>query len=78
LDGVIVPKIVLFVVNEHVAPGVIDSAVEQASPVAANVTNETMKKMKVIIDFNQLFLITYNYLKTYLIEKRNDDIPCNI
>jgi hypothetical protein len=49
LDGVIVPEIVLFVVNEHVAPGVIDSAVEQASPVAANVTNETMKKMKVIL-----------------------------
>jgi hypothetical protein len=61
LDGVIVPEIVLFVVNEHVAPGVIDSAVAHASPVAATVTNETMKKMKVIIDFNQLYFIACYY-----------------
>ena len=63
LDGVIVPEIVLLFEKEHVAPGEIDSAVEQASPVAADVTNETMKQMKVIIDFNQLDLIACNYKK---------------
>jgi hypothetical protein len=78
LNGVIVPEIVLLFEKEHVVPGEIDSAVEQASPVAADVTKETMKQMKVIIDFNQLNFIAYNYLKTYLIEKRNDNIPCNI
>jgi hypothetical protein len=71
LNGVIVPEIVLLFEKEHVVPGEIDSAVEQASPVAADVTNETMKQMKVIIVFNQLELITYNYKKTYLFKKRN-------
>jgi hypothetical protein len=71
LNGVIVPEIVLLFEKEHVVPGEIDSAVEQASPVAADVTNETMKQMKVIIVFNQLELITYKNKKTYLFKKKN-------
>ncbi|NDF60822.1 MAG: hypothetical protein EB100_07040 [Crocinitomicaceae bacterium] len=61
LVGTTDPEIVLFVVKTQVAPGVIDSAVEQASPVAANETKDRIRKMNVTSEFNQLYFMICNY-----------------